>query len=748
VKRPNLGSIFDPRVREAFGFAAALSAVVALCGLTLQEIHSRNLESETRAFVQQSIGESSRWVADVIQEELQARIRTIRSVQPLISKAGPEPSMVLIEPAPAQAEGVVAAASVPVVSDSTHWVSLELDPEWLAVGTWREGQNSSLIRVSVGINSRNPDRPGGLPERLATLSPEVDAALRRAFKGEGSAVGDWKVDPHGMLALVLPGPEPGSAVMGWTQMGKLQKWFKADRWIQLALLDRNGKTLADAAVAGTAVGGPAAQRNPLWEAARGPEFLRLTQHQQAYEDVSGQPFFGGFHRVGEGQLLVLASLDAREAMAGVRASRVRSFMLLGIITGVCFWVAFLADLGVLFGSMKLPSIFRRRKTSSAAASASPEEKPATSPDAPTEGGTPSVLEHSPVYLFAAGLNELVELGERERPEELHQTVNDFFVIGRSLAKEFGGQMIPTGGASWGIFWAMHPENSEQRVRPIRAALELRKTMAALNEARKVDGHQALQYSMGVHCAAEWIGAVGEVGSRRVQPMGGVYGPATTLRELAQHAGLDLLISESVRQGLEEVLLTQSVGERKLSQVSGLTALYAVEGYRDGSGAEVRTWTSYSGSIEEARKKTAPEAAATATAQRWFVNNGSKILGPMDASAIASALFTQEIDFDSECWREGTGESSLIRSCGLFSETEDSEAQLWVYDGTQLHGPMTKGFLQTALTSGAISLEHSVCEGSTVHGWTLISDWKKGKSGPPPFKPSDEHAESESPRKAA
>ena len=122
-----------------------------------------------------------------------------------------------------------------------------------------------------------------------------------------------------------------------------------------------------------------------------------------------------------------------------------------------------------------------------------------------------------------------------------------------------------------------------------------------------------------------------------------------------------------------------------------------------------------------------------------------MIGPLDAQGIAEALFSQEIDFDCECWREGTGESSTVRECGLFSSSDDSDSSLWVYDGQNLHGPMTAGFLGTALLSGAISGEHFVCEGSTVAGWLKVSEWKAARiATPPTFAP----AGSGSPAKAA
>lgn len=740
---------FDPRVREALGFAGALSAVVALCGVTLQEMATRGLEAETRAFVQQSIGESSRWVADTVQEEIRVRAHTLRTLETRELKDAVR-NGVLVEPTAAPEGTAVAAATIP--SDETRWVAVELDPEWVAVGVWRNEGPRGFERIAVAVNSKNPDRPGALPDRLSDLSPDLQAGIRRAFEGEMSVLGDWKLDARGLLAVVVPGKTPGKAVVGWLHLAGLRRWFKPDRLIHLALVDRAGRTLMDASVTSPTGGGPSAQRNPLWQAAQGPDLLKFSQHQQSYEDVSGQLFFGGFHRVNEGKLLVLASFDAREAMSGVKGARFRSWAALGIITFGCFWVAFLADLGVLFRRGSMPSFLRRwlRVVGSEAAETAPTQVVplgASALGSPTVVAESGVAEepplHSPVYLLNAGLDDLVELGERERLEELTSTVNDFFVIGRSLAKEFGARLAPGGGAGWVLYWPMHPEAPQQRLAPMRAALELRKTIAALNGARQVDGHRPLRVTMGVHCAAELVASIGEVGERRFQPLGGAFAMAFLIRQLAKRLGLDLLVSEACRQGLEDCLLGPSLGEHCLSGDAGLTQVFAVTGYRDEAGTEVQVWNEACGSLEEAQKLSGV-VDPVRPSERWLVNNGSKIVGPLTRAEIASALFAQEIDFDSECWREGTGESSNIRTCGLFSGAEAVDATLWVYDGEQLHGPMSAGFLGTAVTSGAISLEHHVCSGSTVEGWITVAEWKARRATPPTFEPRG----SGSPAKAA
>jgi hypothetical protein len=113
---------------------------------------------------------------------------------------------------------------------------------------------------------------------------------------------------------------------------------------------------------------------------------------------------------------------------------------------------------------------------------------------------------------------------------------------------------------------------------------------------------------------------------------------------------------------------------------------------------------------------------SAKPMRWLVNNGSQIVGPLGAKEIAGRLFEQELDFDCECWVDGTGKSAQIGSAGIFSGSEDEGAVLWVFDGETIHGPISPGFLKTAVACGAISENSFICENSTVNGWKTLQAW--------------------------
>jgi hypothetical protein len=115
----------------------------------------------------------------------------------------------------------------------------------------------------------------------------------------------------------------------------------------------------------------------------------------------------------------------------------------------------------------------------------------------------------------------------------------------------------------------------------------------------------------------------------------------------------------------------------------------------------------------------------------MVNNGSQILGPFSAAEIASRLYVLDLDFDCECWPEGTGIRKPLAQSGIFGEPGEAGggADLWIYDGELVHGPMTEGFLKTALSHGAVKMDSLVCRGSTVRGWSKLGEFLKAPLDP-------------------
>jgi class 3 adenylate cyclase len=312
--------------------------------------------------------------------------------------------------------------------------------------------------------------------------------------------------------------------------------------------------------------------------------------------------------------------------------------------------------------------------------------------------------------------------DEKDPEILRQSLNDFYVLVSSRAREF----TPTHsadavfeafqGGAFSVSW--RGEVAQSALWAMSLAIQLRKDFQQLNESRKVDGLPEIHYGFGIHCGAGVYGGVGEAKKERPTLITWVHQGARALENIAEISGRDGLVSRDVWQHVAASFLGSSMGEAKLCNETGLVEYYHLAGYRGEDQQEVWVETPYSKSEPIAGALGGVESAATV--KRWLVNNGSQMVGPLTQEEIAGQLFSQELDFDCECWSEGTGKSSQIEKAGIFGAANDStddSAIYWVFDGKTIHGPMTRGLVMTALTRGALAIDTSfVCEKSTIKGW--------------------------------
>ncbi|MGK5089488.1 hypothetical protein WDW86_18205 [Bdellovibrionota bacterium FG-2] len=333
-----------------------------------------------------------------------------------------------------------------------------------------------------------------------------------------------------------------------------------------------------------------------------------------------------------------------------------------------------------------------------------------------------------VTVLHGTLGEVSSLLETVGPEDLALALNDFLTLAFSRARDRGAHFERFSGNSFIAIWGGgldsdhhgHGENptshlAEEAISASECALELREDFYSLNHARKNDGLKLLRISMGVHMGAALVAKLGAPGFSKLTCVGEAVQCARALDRLAANAGIDLLLSHDIWTVLEGRIPGKCAGESPLTPITGLTQLYSVSGGKMEALFENET-PGFSGTRSLMIKRDKPK--------RWSINNGSQIVGPWAETEIAQRLFAQELDFDCECWEEGSGKSGRICDSGMFSGSQDEGANLWVYDGQTIHGPISPGFLRTALICGAIARSAYVCEDSTVKGWALLESAPK------------------------
>jgi hypothetical protein len=330
--------------------------------------------------------------------------------------------------------------------------------------------------------------------------------------------------------------------------------------------------------------------------------------------------------------------------------------------------------------------------------------------APEGGVSPQLppLERTPRVVVCGKVRKLGALFERLPVPGVVESVNEVLLLARARVQAAGGAFEFHSGSEFNAIF-------ENPVTALEAALGMRADLARLNQERGVDGLPELYLAVGAHFASVVRAFFGPAELRQEAVVGPAFSVSRALSELAERSGVDLLVSQSLGEAIEGKFCSVRFGEFRSEAAGSLIEASWIEGYFEESGKLVPLVTPES---REAQFGGAVQYGAP----RWLVNNGSQILGPWTAAEIAGRLFSQELDFDCECWTEGTGISSRIAQAGIFGAVPEGPAEYWLYDGTTVHGPLAKDFLLSAWSRGAVASDSFVCLRSTVAGWEKLSDW--------------------------
>lgn len=735
--------------------------------------------SENEAYIQQSIGDTARLLAGHMSSQVEQLIRQLNHVaedklRPLASAPPPPPPapaaapmgapnlLALLKHGPTEGGPTAAAADAaagvptapsdvspmeppqqpvaatppvavapPVVAEPAApagSATVELDPrEILDVSYWKRGaveKGGEPERQLFARNTKFVKVLTGVDEKLQAVDAADKLAAASALKGQLVFDFTRRLDPGGMVTVATAlGGGTDEAVVAHVGLGYFARGFHSEGLVQASLVDRDGDVLASSD-AQIALGKGAMKGNPIFEQLGTGT---LVTGELAYADASGQKFVGGYRRIGLGNLAVVLAISEREAGAGLHSLKTKSIFF--VLVSFLVWLG----LGYLVGRRPAPAKSAGSATRSAATG---EQHVAGKTAAEPMGGQVASNDHpterKPIVALHGSLRGLNQMIESSPAEDCAEAVSDFLTLAASRAKSFGGLFERTAGGSFTVAWGVPASGGTvDHWKAIRCALELRGDLRALNESRKVDGKKTLSYATGIHCGQALAARMGPANEMAYTVVGEPVSCARALDLIASQTGVDILVSESVWQPVESQFVGEKAGEARLTGETGLTSYRLVTGYHDEQGQTVEV-TAPARSPDASAAATAEAGASVAApaskdSQRWLVNNGSQIIGPLSFREIAARLYAQDLDFDCECWLDGTGEQGQIRAAGMFSGSQDKDADLWVFDGDTIHGPISPGFLKTALVCGAISRDSWVCEHSTVNGWNALAAWTAARA---------------------
>ncbi|MBI2711935.1 MAG: hypothetical protein HYX41_03580 [Bdellovibrio sp.] len=533
------------------------------------------------------------------------------------------------------------------------------------------------------------------------------------------AIASENLGKKGIALLTMPvGSE--QVLAAHISLDVFQKILSKDSMLSSFLVDQTGKVLVHADQNWIGLQGNSVE---LFDEMKKS---KIFAGQSTYSDNQGNRMLGGFQKLGVGSVGVLATISESEATSSLRSMRNQ----LLIFLSAAFFTLFFLGYAIAQKFNVKPILSKSGgaiwKIVEIAGLAKSQSTPGT--NVPPGKYVVTVVHGS--------LRQTEKLLESLSPEEGIEMVNEFFDIASSVITHRGGIFEKQSGTSFVGFFGLLPESSGgdfHSRQALRAVFDFRYGLVHLNKSRVLEGRKPVFSSIGVETGSILAGRMGgEV--KAVSVIGDTVRCAEALDRLTLDHNTDALVSHDVWSKVENEFVCETVGEATLTRVSGLRSFGLLKGFRDlakgvnGQEVPVQSVTGELVPSENEKAEILENRTVVFTApkeekpKRWSVNNGSQIVGPLGPEEIAALLFTQELDFDCECWAEGTGKSALIRSAGIFLGSEDQDAQLWAYDGKTIQGPFSPGFLKTALMHGALPLTVLVCDTSTINGWKKLEEF--------------------------
>ena len=609
--------------------------------------------------------------------------------------------------------------SVPV--QSQLWVkSLELENDILDVSLWKESRpgtafelNPLLERLTLSLNSKYSDQ-AEQSHRWVTENEEWEkSSFRSALQGQ--------------LMVLKPKNQPGSnhlvsiatlleyqgnklVVVAHTNLDHFKKYFIKNSKFNTILVDDVGTVLlssSDQLLADWTGSG----QSSLFPMARSS---KISKGLSNFSTPSGKKYLSNYKKIHFGSLILFTLVSDADAFSTFHLIKENGLYLMGV--GFLFFFG----LGyVLFAYRKYFHLGRSRailQEQSNLGRGSLRQPPLSQ--------DPQKRTVTLLYGELSGVSDLVS---GDSPEECVEVMNDYFSSAGSTISEYQGFFQKFNDRSFIGIWGISDEAESAVWMALRCALELRKNLSKMNESKKLQSHKILSYAMGVHSGAGILGRMGSIEQLNYSITGDVVDVARLLSEYAPQKALDLLVSSTCWEYTDAKFSGEWLGNAKQGMEESALSLYSVSGYRDEKGDLISVpYDSETNPIgiylpfllrfELENENPKP--------QKWLVNNGSQIVGPLSAEEVAAQLFSQELDFDSMCWLEGVAQGVKIKDAGVFSGTENLKVGYWMFDGVSIHGPVGRGFIKTAVIHGVLHQKAFICEGSTLKGWIPWESWEK------------------------
>jgi len=156
-------------------------------------------------------------------------------------------------------------------------------------------------------------------------------------------------------------------------------------------------------------------------------------------------------------------------------------------------------------------------------------------------------------LLFSDLRNFTAYVEEASPEEIIISMREYFTVLQRAIRKHQGLVLQFVGDEIEAVFGVPMRDSDHAARAVRAALEMRKSLEALNQKRIQEGRQPFKHGIGIHTGEVLAGNVGSEDRLSYALIGDTVNLASRIETLTKAFACDILASEETVKRLDSSL---------------------------------------------------------------------------------------------------------------------------------------------------------------------------------------------------
>ncbi|MCX6124442.1 MAG: adenylate/guanylate cyclase domain-containing protein, partial [Proteobacteria bacterium] len=177
-----------------------------------------------------------------------------------------------------------------------------------------------------------------------------------------------------------------------------------------------------------------------------------------------------------------------------------------------------------------------------------------------------------ITVLFADLRSFTRMCEVFDPDLVTNALNEYLNVVTTAVQSQGGVVDKFVGDAVMALWGVPKKGAFDSISAVRAAVDIRIGLAALNERRLAAGLFTLKFGIGLHCGPAIFGAIGNGVRVDHTVIGPTINVASRLQGLTKANECDILFSDEVYQEVKDFALVEKLG---LSEIMGMSKKFRV-----------------------------------------------------------------------------------------------------------------------------------------------------------------------------